>query len=341
MDEALARRGIRRARGRGGIRRTGGRGASELTTFDWLDDITRLFPTETVERLERDAVERFQIDDLLTDPEVLARVEPSTAMLKAVLRTKHLMNPQVLQAARRLVRRVIDELMERLTRRVRTAFTGARTRTPTRVRNSRNFDLGRTLRANLRHYDPVHRRVVISEPLFVARDQRRLHPWQVILLVDQSDSMAGSVIHSAVTAACLWGLPGIRTHLVAFDTEVVDLTRDVTDPVELLMKVHLGGGTDIGRAVQYGAQLIDNPRRAVVVLITDLYEGGAPGLLVQQVSRLLDQGSVVLVLAALDDEGTPEFDHGLGQRLADLGARVGAMTPGRLAEFLAATIGGS
>lgn len=330
-DESLARRGVRR---------TGGQGAGALTTFDWLDDITRLFPTETVERLERDAVERYRIDDLLTDPAVLGRVEPSTAMLKAVLRTKHLMNPQVLEAARRLVRKVIAELMSSLATRVRTAFSGARTRTPTRVRNSRNFDLRRTLRANLRHYDPDNRRVVISEPLFVTRDQRRLRPWQVILLVDQSGSMAGSVMHSAVTAACLWGLPGIRTHLVAFDTEVVDLTSDVTDPVELLMKVHLGGGTDIGRAVQYGSQLVEAPRRAVVVLITDLYEGGAPGLLLQQVSQLLDQGTVVLVLAALDDEGAPDFDHRLGSRLADLGAQVGAMTPGRLAEFLAATIGG-
>lgn len=161
----------------------------------------------------------------------------------------------------------------------------------------------------------------------------------MILLVDQSGSMVSSVIHSAVTAACLWNLPGVKTHLVAFDTNVVDLTKDVVDPVELLMKVQLGGGTDIQKAVGYAAELIEVPRRAIVVLISDFYEGGFPEMLVRRVAALTSQGTKVLGLAALDEQANPSFDRGLAQRLVDVGAQVGAMTPGELASWIAEKVG--
>ena len=147
--------------------------------------------------------------------------------------------------------------------------------------------------------------------------------------------MVSSVIHSAVTAACLWSLPGLHTHLVAFDTEVVDLTSDVADPVELLMRVQLGGGTDIARAADYAAGLVDNPRRSIVAIISDFYEGGDPYRLVRTVRGLVEQGATVLGLAALDEEADPAYDRALAARLAEVGAHMGAMTPGRLAEFVA------
>src|SRR5262249_33200475 len=145
----------------------------------------------------------------------------------------------------------------------------------TRVANSRNFDAAATLRANLKHYDPAARRLVLQRPLFNTRSARAIERWQLILVVDQSASMVGSVIHAAVTAACLYRLPGVATHLVAFDTDVVDLTGEVDDPIETLMRVQLGGGTNIARAMQYASELIEAPRRAIVVLISDLYEGGS------------------------------------------------------------------
>ncbi len=330
-DEELACRGVRT--------RSGGDGTSHLTTVDWLDQVTRLFPKETIERLERDAVERYNIPDVLTDPDVLGRIEPNPTLLKAVLRTKHLMNPQVLALARRIVTTVVQQLMDRLAITVRQSFTGARSRRPSRFRQARNFDMRRTIRANLGHYQPEQRRLLIEEAYFFGRNRRQLEPWQVILVVDQSGSMVGSVIHAAVTAACLWGLPGIRTHLVAFDTDVVDLTSDVDDPVEILLKVQLGGGTDIARAVSYGAGLIDNPRRAILALVTDFYEGGSPSPLVRAVRRLVEQGSHVLGLAALDEEANPAYDRETAQQLADVGAHVGAMTPAHLAEFVAETVG--
>ncbi|GAA2159915.1 MULTISPECIES: VWA domain-containing protein [Glycomyces] len=339
-DDDLAKRGVRRGGTYGG---DGPRGAddspSQLTTVDWLDGIHRLFPKETIERLERDAVERYEIHDVLTNPDVLERIEPSPSLLKAVLRTKHLMNPQVLAAARRIVEEVVQRLVEKLSVQVRTVFTGSRTRKPSWHRRSRDFDLKRTLRANLKHYQPESRRVAIERPQFHSRTSKRLEQWQLVLLVDQSGSMTGSVIHSAVTAACLHALPGLKTHLIAFDTAVVDMTSDVDDPVELLMKVQLGGGTDIARAVEYGAGLIDNPRRSIVALISDFYEGGSEARLVHLVKQLCEQGTQVLGLAALDEDANPIYDHAMAARLADVGAHVGAMTPSHLVEFVAERLG--
>jgi Mg-chelatase subunit ChlD len=321
------------------IRRAAGTGPSVLTTLDWLDDIHRLFPRETIERLERDAVERYELHDVVTDPEVLGRIEPNATLLKAVLRTKHLMNPEVLRLARRIVEEVVRQLMDQLATEVRQAFSGARSRTPSRRPRASDFDVRRTIHDNLRHYRPEERRLYVERAHFFARTRRQLDQWQVVLVVDQSGSMAGSVMHAAVTAACLWGLPGVRTHLVAFDTEVVDLTADVDDPVELLLKVQLGGGTDIARAVTYAASLIDQPRRSVVAVITDFFEGGNAHQLVRTVKGLVEQGTHVLGLAALDEDANPTYDRDLAQRLADVGAHVGSMTPGELAAFLAETIG--
>lgn len=321
------------------IRRTAGLDPSVLTTLDWLDHIHRLFPKETIERLERDAVERYEIHDVVTDPNVLERIEPNPTLLRAVLRTKHLMNPQVLRLARRIVEEVVRQLMEKMATEIRQAFSGARSRKPSWRPRANDFDFRRTIRENLRHYRPEEQRLYVERAYFSSRTRRQLDQWQVVLVVDQSGSMTGSVIHSAVTAACLWGLPGIRTHLIAFDTEVVDLTADVDDPVELLMKVQLGGGTDIARAVSYAAQLIDQPRRSIVAVITDFFEGGDPFRLVRTVKGLAEQGTHVLGLAALDEDANPIYDHDLAQRLADVGAHVGAMTPGELAEFLAEKIG--
>ena len=332
-DPDLRRRGVRPSG------RTGGTGPSQVTAVDWLDDIHRLFPKETVERLERDAVERYGIQEIVTDPAVLERIEPSAVLLRAVLRTKHLMNPQVLALARRIVASVVEQLLARLRPEIRRAFHGTRSRRPSRVPLARDFDFRRTVRANLAHYRPDERRLLIERAHFRSRTQRHLTRWQLILLVDQSGSMAGSVIHSAVTAACLWGLPGLRTHLVAFDSDVVDLTSEVTDPVELLMGVQLGGGTDIARAVAYGASLIENPRRTIIALVTDFYEGGDPYRLERSVRALTEQGVTVLGLAALDEDADPDYDRELAGRLAQAGAHVGAMTPARLAEFVAEKLG--
>ena len=333
--------GRRDVRGRGGSgapnsQRDADLSPSQLSVPDWISEVQSLFPKETIERLEKDAVEKYQIDEVVTNPEVLARIEPSEVLLQAVLRTKHLMNPEVLAMARVLVEKVVRQLMEKLAREVRRSFGGTldrRRRSP--LKNARNFDFKRTIKDNLRRYDPQTKRILLEKLSFFSRTKKHIEKWQIILVVDQSGSMVSSVIHSAVTAACLWGLPGIKTHLIAFDTAVVDLTADVTDPVELLMKVQLGGGTDIQKAVGYASDLIEMPRKAIVVLISDFYEGGPPEMLRYRVKALCDQGTKVLGLCALDESANPAFDANMVKQLANVGAQMGAMTPGELAKWIA------
>ncbi len=316
--------------------RSGGLGGSNLTTPEWINSIHTLFPQRVIERLESDAVLRYGIEDVVTNLDVLERMQPSESLLRAVLHTKHLMNPEVLAAARRIVHQVVEEIMARLAKEVRQAFSGVRDR---RRRSfiplARNFDFKSTLRANLQHWHPQHGKLYIESPRFNSRIKRHSEQWQLVLLVDQSGSMVDSVIHSAVMAACLWQLPGIRTHLVAFDTSVVDLTADVVDPVELLMKVQLGGGTNIASAVEYGRQLIEQLAKSVIILVSDFYEGGSSSLLTHQVKKCVQSGIKVLGLAALDSTATPCYDRDMAQALVNVGAQIAAMTPGELASWLA------
>jgi Mg-chelatase subunit ChlD len=321
--------------------RSAGLGPSALSTPDWINTIHTLFPKEVIERLEQDAVERYGIDEVVTNLEVLERIEPSESLLRAVLHTKHLMNPEVLAAARKLVAEVVRRIMEKLATEVRQAFSGSRDRRRrSRMKVARNFDFRQTLAANLHRYDPQRRKLYVERPVFISRTKRHAEPWDIVLLIDQSGSMVDSVIHSAVMAACLWQLPGMRTRLVAFDTAVVDLTADVSDPVELLMKVQLGGGTDIAKAVAYAQSLIANPSKSIVVLVSDFYEGGGEHELVRRVKALVEAGAKVLGLAALDSNAEPSYDREMAARLVREGAQIGAMTPGQLAGWLAEKVQG-
>jgi Mg-chelatase subunit ChlD len=321
------------------VRAGGSLDPSSLTVPEWINQIHELFPRRTIERLEKDALERYQLDEIVTNPEVLRRATPNASLLKAVLHTKHLMNREVLAVARDLVRAVVDELMQRLAREIRAPFLGvADRRRRSTLRIAKNFDVHKTIRANLRHWDPAKRRLVLEAPQFFSRVRRHADRWKVIVLVDESGSMASSVIHAAVTAAIFVGLRMLRTHLVLFDTSVVDVTDHAGDPVETIMKVQLGGGTDIGGALSYAAGLVEDPRRTIIVLVSDFEEGAPEARLLHVAASLLESGVTLLGLAALDPEAQPRYDRHLAQRLVNLGAHVGAMTPGELAEWVASKV---
>ena len=316
--------------------RRGGQEDSVLSTPDWINAVHQLFPKRTIERIEKDALDRYQIQELVTNPDLLKRAQPSQALLKAVLQTKHLMNQEVLALARTLVRKVIEELMEKLARPVRSVFLGARDRRRrSHLKVAKNFDPRTTVRRNLASYDPATRKLFLRTPYFYSRVRRQADRWQVIVVVDESGSMADSVIHAAVTAAIFFGIRTLRTHLVLFDTSVVDVTEHCSDPVETVMKVQLGGGTDIGGALRYAAGLVDNPRRTIVVLITDFCEGAPQERLFAVTRQLVESGVTLLGLAALDERADPCYDRAVAERMVALGAHVGAMTPGELAEWVA------
>ena len=313
---------------------------SALNVPDWINDVHELFPRRVVERLERDALERYGLLEIVTDRKVLERATPNLTLLKAVLSTKHLMSADVLAEARRIIRAVVDDLLKHLARPVRSPFTGALDRRrPSRHRIASNFDAPATIRRNLKHFDAASGRLIISEPLFSSRVRRHVDRWQVIVLVDQSGSMADSVIHAAVTASIFTSLGTLlRTHLAVFDTNVVDLTDTAADPVETLMKVQLGGGTDIGQALRWAEGVVERPDRAIIVLISDFAEGAELGDLLSVVKRLVDGGVTLLGLAALDSHAVPGYDRDTAEKLVRLGAHVAAMTPHELAEWVAAKV---
>jgi hypothetical protein len=328
----------RNVRGSSGGRH-GGTEDSVLSTPDWINAVHELFPKRTIERIEKDALERYQIQEMVTNADLLARAQPSQTLLKAVLQTKHLMNEEVLAMARVLVRKVVEDLMEKLARPVRTVFLGARDRRRrSHMKVAKNFDARSTVRRNLASYDPETKKLYIKTPYFYSRIRRQVDRWQIIIVVDESGSMMDSVIHAAVTAAIFFGIKSIKPHLILFDTNVVDVTADCSDPVETMMKVQLGGGTDIGGAMAYAATLVNNPRQTIVVLITDFYEGGPIERLYGVTKSLIESGVTVLGLAALDDRADPCYDRGTAEHMMALGAHVGAMTPGELAEWVAQKI---
>ena len=314
----------------------GGSEDSHPHLVTWLGEVRELFPRETAEVVEQHALDRYGLTELVTDPQTLERLEPSEQLLKTLLALKGHLNEEVLVVARRIIRQVVDELRRRLELDVRQAMTGRLSQhrhSPVQI--AANFDAAGTIRRNLKHYDAERRQLVLQELLFFERNTRRL-PWDVIVCVDQSGSMVGSVIHSAVMAGILAGLPAFRVRLVVFDTNVVDLSDQVDDPVEVLLRVQLGGGTDIAKAVRYCSQLVENPERTVLVLVTDFCEGAPPGELVRAVRGLAESRVTLLGLAALDGEANPFYDRQIAQRLADCGMEIAALTPGQLASWLVA-----
>lgn len=314
--------------------RTGGSEASQLTVPDWLRQIKKLFPKQTVEILERHALEKYNMTELLTDPEVLRRLEPNRELLKTILELKHMMKGEVLALARDIVRRVADEIAAKLEQEVRISFFGRLNRSVSSpVKSARNLDVKKTIRMNLKNYDRDSERLVLKNVYFSSR-MKKYNQWRVVICVDESGSMLDSVIHSAVMAGIFAKLPMLDTRLVIFDTNVVDLSGYVEDPVETLMSVQLGGGTNIAGALSYCEGLIDFPYRTLVVLVTDLYEGGGYQRLYSVARGMIESGARLVVLTALDMEANPSYDRNAAAALADMGAFVGAMTPEQLAEWI-------
>ncbi len=308
---------------------------SQLNVPRWLNEIRTLFPKETCTRITQHALDRYGLTELVTDPQTLASLEPSTELLAAVLALKNQMGGAVVSEARRLIARVVEEIKRKLEQEIKNALTGRLNRFRQSLhRVARNFDARATIRRNLKHWDRERQKLVVEEPRFFSRVKRHL-PWDIILCIDQSGSMANSVIHSAVMAGILAALPTVRVRLVVFDTAVVDLSEHVTDPVEVLMSVQLGGGTNIGQAVRYCEQLVSQPRRTVLVLVTDFCEGADPRVLVGTCKRLREAGVKLLGLAALDGEANAFYDQQLAGRLAADGMEIAALTPLQLAHWLA------
>ncbi len=322
------------------VRRQGGTEASRLTAATWITRIRKLFPKETVEILERHALDRYGMTELLTDREVLEKLEPNQELLKTILQLKHLMKGDVLDTARRIVKQVAEEIAKKLNQDIRKSLLGKIDRNSSSpVRSIRNLDIQKTIRKNLKHYDRENNRLLLEQVYFNGRT-RKYSQWRVVIAVDESGSMLDSVIHSAVMAGIFAKLPMLDTKLVIFDTQVVDLSSHLEDPVATLMSIQLGGGTFITGALQYCETLIDHPHRTMVVLVSDLCEGGSVSALLGVSRGIIESGAKLICLTALDMEANPVYDRYTAQKLADLGAHVGAMTPEALGDFMGKIMNG-
>ncbi|MFD9767597.1 VWA domain-containing protein [[Kitasatospora] papulosa] len=333
----------RKPAGRSGAERAGGLGASAPSVVRWLGDIRAYFPASVVQVMQRDAMDRLGLSELLLEPEMLEALEPDVHLVGTLLSLAKAMPETTKQTARAVVRKVVEDLERRLATRTRATLTGALDRSSRAGRpRPRDIDWDRTIRANLRNYVPLPGRegagTVVPERLVGYGRADRSVKKDVILCVDQSGSMAASVVHAAVFGAVLASMRTLETRLVVFDTAVVDLTGQLHDPVDVLFGTQLGGGTDINRALAYCQSKITRPADTVVVLVSDLREGGIRDEMVERAAAMKASGVQFVTLLALSDEGAPSYDREHAAALAALGAPAFACTPDHFPEVMAAAI---
>ena len=317
--------------------RRGGLGSSAPSVARWLGDIRTYFPSSVVRVMQRDALERLDLRRMLLEPEMLEAVEPDVHLVSTLIALKSVIPNKTRDTARLVVRRVVEQLQRRLANATRQAVTGALNRSArsTRPRYA-EVDWHRTIRANLKHYQPAYRTIIPETRIGFGRKRSSLR--DIILCVDQSGSMAASVVYSSVFGAVLASLPAVSTRFVVFDTAVVDLTDTLDDPVELLFGTQLGGGTDINRALAYCESVVRRPSETILVLISDLYEGGVREDLLKRAASLAASGVRIVALLALSDQGSPAFDHANAAALAELGIPAFACTPDLFPDLMAAAI---
>jgi Mg-chelatase subunit ChlD len=321
-------------------KRKGGLGGSAPNVARWMSDIRQYFPSSVVQIVQKDAFDRLGLQRMLLEPEFLAAVEADINLVTTLISLRNVMPEKTKDIARQVIAKVVAELMARLERKTAEALRGAvdRSRRSLRPRFA-DIDWPRTIRANLRHYQAEHRTIVPERLIGFMRQQRRLVDLdEVVLCVDQSGSMATSVVYASIFAAVMASLPVVKTKLVCFDTVILDLTEELADPVEVLFGVQLGGGTDINQAVAYCAGKIERPSKTHLVLITDLYEGGNAKEMLTRLARLIGIGVNVIVLLALSDAGRPAYHPDLSARVAALGAPVFACTPDQFPDLMAAAL---
>ncbi len=316
-----------------------GLGSTVPRVSRWLGDIRTYFPTDVVAVMQQDAMTRLGLDRLLLEPEILRTVQPDVQLVGTLLSLSRVMPQQAKDTARQVVASVVREVERRLSNALRQAVTGALSRA---VRNPRpryrEIDWGATIKANLKHYQPAYRSIIPERLVGLGRRGQALK--EIVLCLDQSGSMATSVVYAGIFGAVLASLKAIKTHMVVYDTAVVDLTANLQDPVDLLFGVQLGGGNDTPLALRYCEQLITRPVDTILVLISDLYEGAGEDEMLKRAAALKAAGVTVAVLLALSDDGAPDFDRRAAGRMAALGIPCFACTPKRFPDLIAAAIQG-
>jgi Mg-chelatase subunit ChlD len=337
MDEtlgALYGDGDDEGQGKKSGSKQGGTGGSIPNVSRWLGDIRKYFPSSVVQVMQQDAIDKVGLRSLLNEPEILESIQPDVHLVANLISLKSIIPGKTKETARLVVRKVVDDLMARLRNPTQQAVMGALNRSQRNRRPRHNeIDWSRTIRLNLKHYQAEYKTVIPENR--VGYGHKRSAMRELILCIDQSGSMASSVVYSSIFGAVMASLPALKTHLVVFDTSVVDLTPELHDPVDLLFGTQLGGGTDISQAIAYCRSLIRRPADTILILISDLYEGGVREKLLRQAAEIVASGTQFVTLLALSDEGHPSYDARLAAELAQLGVPSFACTPDVFPELMA------
>jgi hypothetical protein len=311
--------------------RPGNLGASRPYVPRWLASLREFFNHDVVALVQKDAIEKKGLTQLLFEPETLPFLEKNVELVATLISARGLIPDQARETARQIVREVVDDVRRKLETDLRTSVLGAvRRATTSPLHVARNIDWKRTIRRNLQGWDAANKRL-LPERFYFWANQRRRHEWEVAILVDQSGSMAESVVYSSIMAAIFASIDVLRTRMLFFDTEIVDVTPLLVDPVDVLFTTQLGGGTDIHRAVAYAEQhFVERPERTLMILVSDLFEGGDRAGLVARMRKLVDSRVKVVCLLALSDGGKPAYDHGVAAELGAMGIPCFGCTPALL-----------
>lgn len=317
--------------------RKGGLGPSSPNVARWLGDIREYFPNTVVKVMQQDALKRLNLTAMLMEPEMLEAVVPDVHLVANLMTLSRVIPEKTKDTARQVVRKVVEELVQKLSAPTQQAISGSLSRS-VRRRNPRfnEMDWATTIRKNLKHYQPEYKTIIPEVRIGFGRKRKAMK--EVVLCIDQSGSMGTSVVYSGIFGAVMASIPAVSTKMVVFDTAVADLSEELQDPVELLFGVQLGGGTDIHKALSYCQQIISRPSDTVLVLITDLFEGGKVEEMQKTAAQLVSSGVQLVTLLALNDDGAPFYDHRNAEFFASIGIPVFACTPDLFPDLMASAL---
>ena len=315
-----------------------GNGPSSPKLTKWLGDLRTLFSPMEIRIIQNDAIERKGLKQLLFEPEMLDSLEPDISTASLLLMLKDQIPARAKENARIYISKIVEQINRLLCDDIKRSVTSSlNKREHSPIPSSAALDHKMTIRRNLKHYDRS-RSKLLPEHFYFFDHSTRSGSRTVILDIDQSGSMSESTIYSSIMGCILASISSLKTHVIAFDTSVNDLTEKCSDPVDLLYGIQLGGGTDINKSVAYCEELITEPAKTTMFIVTDLYEGGNRAQLERRLSELKESGVNIIILLAIADSGKPSYDSGLAQKLAGMDIPCFACPPERLPELLEAAL---
>lgn len=307
---------------------------SALTVPKWISKVKKLFPKETVEIMQKQALEKYKLTEILTDENILKEIEPNIELLKNILTFKDMMSQNVKKLAYDIVKKTLEEIKNKMEVEIKKVFYGKKLpNSNTTNKIFKNLDIKKTIRYNLKNYD-IKNKTIFTDKLFFNQNIKKYNPYNIIILIDESGSMLDSVIYSSIMASIFANLPYLSIKLIIFDISVVDLSEHIKEPIDILFKVQLGGGTNIAQALEYAKKITFAPDKTIVLLISDLFDSNDYKLMYKNVNDIIESGSKLIVLTALDYNANSIYDKEAARYFSKIGAKVGALTPSKLSKWI-------